>query len=540
MASLAEQLQTLRQAPNLAGLGHITRGLEKESLRVTPKGTLAQTPHPKALGSALTHPLITTDYSEALLEFITPPSQSISTLLDTLSQLHQFTYQHIGDELLWSNSMPCLLGHDHEIPIARYGSSNIGQMKSIYREGLGHRYGRAMQTIAGTHYNFSVSDTLWQFLHQQDQSPLRLEAYKTERYMGLIRNFRRYFWLLLYLFGATPAVCSSFVQHRAHQLVPVGDGSTTLHTPYATALRMGDLGYQSKAQESLVINYNDLGSYIDTLCQAITQTHPHYAAIGIQDNSGHYRQLNNSLLQIENEFYSVVRPKRSIHSGQTALSALSEGGIEYIEVRCLDLNPFEPLGITAQQVRFLDCFLLFCLLEDSPLSNDEEYRHLQINQHRMVYQGRDPELSLYHRGQQRPIREWGTQLIRQLQTIAQVLDSEDQQTPAYQEAVAMEARKLADDRLTPSSRVLASIQAHQQSFFYATQAATEKNRQVFTDNADQAPLSTAQLAHFEQLAQESQQKQQQIEDSDTLTLAAFLRDYYEQYQCCNHNTVMAI
>ena len=237
-------LQAFSQPLHNATFAGILRGLEKESLRVLPDGTLAQTDHPLALGSALKHPHITTDYSEALLEFITEPFRSIADLLQQLEDVHRFTYQQLDQqgERLWPASMPCSLGTDEQIPVARYGSSNSGTMKTIYRIGLGHRYGRSMQTIAGIHYNFSLPNEFWLALQQEEGNQLSLQDYKTQRYFALIRNFRRYFWLLIYLFGASPAVCSSFVKGRPHQLHAFDEQAKSLYMPYATSLRMGDLG----------------------------------------------------------------------------------------------------------------------------------------------------------------------------------------------------------------------------------------------------------------------------------------------------------
>ena len=524
---LSERLQALKASANLAGLADITRGLEKESLRTSATGTLATSPHPQTLGSALTHPRITTDYSEALLEFITPPSRSISELISTLTDLHCLTYQHIGDERLWVNSMPCVIGQGADIPIAQYGSSNSGRMKSIYRLGLGHRYGRAMQTIAGTHFNFSVSDTLWHFLQQQDKSPLSIKDYKTAGYFRLIRNFRRYFWLLLYLFGAAPAVCRSFVSNREHQLLPIADDHHSLHTPYATSLRMGNLGYQSSAQNSLVITYNCLNSYTETLCKAIIQPHPDYAAIGLLDQQGHYQQLNNSLLQIENEFYSVIRPKRTAASGQTALSALSSGGVEYIEVRCLDINPFDPIGVNEEQIRFLDTFLLFCLLEDSPPSDQQEYQQLQENQHRMVYQGRDPSLQLFHFGQERHARQWAAELFEQLKPIADLLDSHTGKG-AYQGALKHEEQKLHNDQLTPSARIISALKEQDISFYRWARTGADANKTHF----EKMPLKQEAITEYRAMSTRSWEKHRQMEANSAISFEEFLAQYYGQYHCC--------
>ncbi len=274
LLTLHSQLALIAGDAKASLLTGITRGIEKESLRVSQSGHLAMTAHPQELGSALTHPSITTDYSEALLEFITSPSASIDEVLEELDEIHRFTYQHLDNELLWVSSMPCQLGDDSSIPVGKYGTSNIGKMKQIYRVGLGHRYGRLMQTIAGIHYNFSVPDELWLELQAASGDKQSLQDYKTQGYFATIRNFRRYSWLLLYLLGAAPAVCKSFVRGREHQLEQVNNDSHSLYTPYATSLRMGDLGYQSDAQSSLVVCYNNLEQYVTTLRAALEQPYP--------------------------------------------------------------------------------------------------------------------------------------------------------------------------------------------------------------------------------------------------------------------------
>src|SRR5438876_520912 len=314
-------------------------------------GAPALTPHPKALGSALKHPHITTDFSESLLELITGVHTSVDACLEELKRIHQFVTLNIGDEVLWGASMPCSLPDENAIPIARYGESNVGRAKTVYRIGLSHRYGRRMQMIAGLHYNFSLPDSAW---------PLAGLPGPSEGYFALIRNFRRHAWLLLYLFGASPAVCASFVEGRKHALEELAPG--TLYLPHATSLRMGRLGYLSEAQDSLAVSYNSIDSYTACLHDVLTKPYPPYEAIGIRDGGGDYRQLATSLLQIENEFYSTIRPKRVIRPGERPLHALRERGVEYVEVRAMDLDPFSPIGITADTIRFLDIFLLHCLL----------------------------------------------------------------------------------------------------------------------------------------------------------------------------------
>lgn len=528
LSILEQQLAVLDGNPDQSGgqssLCGILRGIEKESLRVTADGQISTQTHPAALGSALTHPHITTDFSEALLEFITPPSSSIADSLATLDDIHRFTYQHIGEELLWVHSMPCMLGQDNDIPVGQYGTSNIGRMKTIYRQGLGHRYGRLMQTIAGIHYNWSLPEESWTLLKADAGYSGSMQDYKTERYLGLIRNFRRYFWLLLYLFGAAPAVCRSFVRNRNHQLQVFDSDDHSLHMPKATSLRMGDLGYQSNAQKSLTVCYNQLDTYVETLRAALTTPYEPYEKVGLKNAAGDYQQLSTALLQIENEFYSTIRPKRVTQSGEVALRALWERGIEYIEVRCIDLNPYSPVGIDARQIHFLDTFLLFCLLEDSPATDAEENVQMQLNQHKVVYGGRDPALELNIKNQSKPLRQWATELFSAMTPVAASLDAACG-GEHYGDAFDSLGARLADPGLTPAARVLAEMRQSGQSYFRTAMGHAHRHREYFLDSA----LDPAATERYRALAAKSREQQSCIEAADQLPFDEFLANYFAQY-----------
>ena len=520
------QLFSNSNASHLQQLTQIQRGIEKESLRIDPTGKLAQTRHPAALGSALTHPYITTDFSEALLEFITPVDTGIDSSLACLADIHRFTYSQLPEELLWCASMPCILEGDNNIPVARYGSSNIATMKTTYRLGLGHRYGRLMQTIAGIHYNFSLPDSLWQALQQQDMDNRPLADYKTDAYFKLIRNFQRFSWLLVYLYGASPAVCKSFLRGRSgHSLQSFDDGS--YHLPHATALRMGDLGYQSDDQQHLNICYNAIDTYIATLQRAITDIHPRYAAIGIKgdkDDDDEYRQLSAALLQIENEFYSPIRPKRVTESGETPLGALKERGVQYIEVRCIDLNPYLPLGIDADQIRFLDSFLLYCLFERSPQCDDADRARIDGNLRAVVNRGRQPDLLLETRRDRRSVPAWGDKLLTGIEAIARLLDDahggED-----YQRVCRQQRDKLADPDLTPSAKILADMEAQQLPFARLAMQLSKQHQQAFQNEK----LDQQRLQYFIDQSLQSLHKQTEIEAADRLSFDEFLANYYRQY-----------
>ncbi len=522
---LHKQLQALAQPDSLQVLTAINRGIEKESLRITAEGRLAQTPHPSGLGSALTHSSITTDYSEALLEFITPVSTSIEDSLKQLEDIHSFTYQNIDGEILWSASMPCIVAGDAGIPVAQYGSSNVAHMKTIYRYGLGHRYGRLMQAIAGIHYNFSMPEAYWDLTWQGAGRPGKKADYITERYLGLIRNFRRYSWLLIYLFGASPAVCASFLKGRDnHGLQAFDDEAKSLYLPYGTALRMGDLGYNSAAQKNLNVCYNSLDNYVQTLTAAIMQSHPAYQDIPT-GQGGDYQQLNDSLLQIENEFYSPIRPKRVARSGEAPLCALVRGGIEYIEVRCVDVSPFSPVGLDPEQMRFLDTFLLYCLLEESPPCDDDEQAVQDANLEAVVSCGRQPGLRLNSGTEKVPLDQWGRTLLSAMHPIAALLDTAHDSV-RYSASLEHQLAKVEDPELTPSARVLREMRERKLPFFKVALAYSEQWANYFRER----PLAAEAQIAFEEETRHSQQAQRDIEQRDEASFEQYLDNFFAQYK----------
>ncbi len=480
------------------------RGLEKESLRALPDGKLALTPHPAELGSPLTHPHITTDFSESQLELVTGVHASAEQVLDELERVHREVYQVLadkGNEMLWVASMPCGLPTDETIPLGRYGNSNVGRAKSVYRMGLGHRYGRRMQTISGIHYNWS------------------LPGVDSDGYFGLIRNFRRHAFLLLYLFGASPAVCKTFVEGRDHMLQPLGD--KTMYLPHATSLRMGRLGYQSDAQSSLHVSYNSLEGYAASLNEALTQPYPAYEAIGITNPGGDYNQLDTALLQIENEFYGTIRPKRVIRQGERPLHALRERGVEYVEVRLMDLNPFLDVGIDLDTIRFLDVFLLHALLSDSPPDSLEEIEALGRNQQLVAARGREPGLRLERNGTEVVLTEWAQQLLDEMQPLAQQLDAQLGGS-SHAQALAAAQASLDDPARLPSARVLArTLETADQTFVAFVR---ERSAEVRARMLAQAP-SAEERAEFARLATESVTQQQAIEAADTMPFEEY-RQFY--------------
>ncbi|MGJ7460006.1 glutamate--cysteine ligase [Halomonas sp. MA07-2] len=519
--SLATLIERLTGPARQGQFSRLRRGLEKEGLRVDPAGRIAQTPHPAALGSKLTHPHITTDYSEALLEYITPVYCRPADAMAFLGDLHRFTYRYLGDELIWPASMPSRLSGNDSVPIADYGTSNVGTMKRVYRKGLDVRYGRIMQAIAGVHYNVSLPDDLWELLREIDgAADTPMSEYRSQRYFGLIRNFRRHSWLLLYLFGASPALDRSFLPDGEIPDKLEAHGAETLISPWATSLRMSDLGYQNKVQAQLKICFNSLSNYVGTLRSAISTPWPTYAALGVKKGDA-WRQLNANILQIENEYYSDIRPKRVTRHGETPSQALEASGVEYIEVRCLDLNPLLTLGLDEGQIYFVDAFVMWCLLAESPWISDEECESLDDNRRLVVERGRDPELRLCDQGRCRSVAEWGGDILAALDGVAGLLDQLEEDSP-HRDALAALAPRLADPSLTPSGQLLARLQENDEEFSDAMLAIAREQ----AERLRREPMDPAREALFEELVGTSMRQQAEIEAADRLAFDDFLADYF--------------
>ncbi len=497
------------------------KGVEKESLRVTSDGRLAQTSHPLALGSTLTHEYITTDYSEALIELVTPAFGESWQLLQFLCDLHQFVYRHLGDELLWATSMPCIVGDDREIPIARFGRSNIGHMKEVYRLGLGYRYGRLMQAISGVHFNYSFPRRFWEVFGAVLEAKHADQAFVSAQYFSLLRNYRRHGWLILYLFGNSPALCASFVKGREHSLKELTPG--TLYEPYATSLRMSDLGYRNKNQAGVRISVNSLEEYVRDLTAAVSTPNPEYEKIGVKVD-GEYRQLNANLLQIENEYYSYIRPKRVTRSGEHPTQALRRGGVEYVEFRALDVSAFDPVGVNQNKLRFLEAFAALCVLKDSPPIASGEQDKLDANHALVAHRGREPGLRLERDGRAVDMKAWAAELIDSMRGICELLDEGDAQRP-YTAALELQEAKLDDPALTPAARTLTELRTTGESFAELAMRMSKAHKSYFLELY---PPNEQRLAEFAAQAEASLEKQAAIERADDIGFDEYLARYFQR------------
>ncbi len=495
-----------RQLDRVGGLTGGLRGVEKESLRVSPDGRIATTPHPESLGAPLTHPSITTDFSEAMLELVTPPLTDSGAVQEHLYDLHRFVVDRIGDELLWAPSMPCLVASEDAIPLARFGTSHSGRLREVYRIGLSHRYGRAMEIISGVHFNFSVPETYWVATGASGRGA------RDAGYFGLMRNYRRWGWLLLYLFGASPAVCRSFFHGRDTSLPELLPG--TYYGQHATTLRMSDIGYRSVRQAGWAPSMNCLDSYLETLACAVRTPEPAYERIGVEVG-GEWRQLSANVLQIENEFYGFIRPKQPAAFGERPIRALRERGVGYLEVRALDVDPFSPVGIDIDTMRFVEAFLWLCLLADSPPMSDADLSCCDADHTAVAREGRRPGLVL--EGGRR-LDAWARELLSALEPVCAALDDSSR---GYNAALERQYARLHDPEQTPSARLLALIRARGTSFFAVALELSQRHRKQLREHH----LPADRHAQLVETAARSQVERRALERSQSGSFEEYVQQY---------------
>jgi len=512
---LLDKIQSL--VPVKERLNQNLIGIEKENLRVSEDGSISQEPHPKSYGSPLTNPAITTDFSEALIELVTAPFDSADKALNELAKIQHFVHHHLTQsERFWPASMPCILRGHTNIPIAQYGSSNMGIMKTVYRRGLANRYGSVMQAIAGIHFNYSFSLDFWKAYRDLISPDMPERDFIDYHYMGLTRNVLRYGWIIPYLFGASASVCKSFMKdYHEHNLEEFDDN--TFYLPYATSLRMGDIGYQNSQEDEKGVkaNYNSLCHYVHSLRAAMKTNCEDFAKIGLKKD-GKYQQLNTNILQIANEYYASVRPKPLLHGMDRPLKALTNNGIGYIEIRSLDVNPLISLGIDKPQINFLEAFLLFCLLQDSAAISTSEQFDIDNNDNLVSHKGRQPGLKLRNNGMEVLLQDWGKEIF------AGVADCSKLLTKEHQESVQTMLIRINNPDLTPSAIMLEEMQQKESGFFEYIDKFSHQNRELYQSKS----IDKDYFVELEELAISSHQEQLKMEAEDVLSFDKFIKEYF--------------
>lgn len=489
-------------------------GLEREALRTTAAGQVATTPHPRAIGDKLSHPEITVDFSEGLLEFVSRPHQQLDALLDEMQSLHNFVARSLhADEMLWAMSMPppaC----EQDIQIADFGRSASGLMKQVYRQGLAARYGKIMQIISGVHFNFSVDPRFIAEMQKASASALEEQDYRNQFYFRLIRGFDQHAWLLPYLFGASPIAARSSVAAELHWLKPLDE--QYVHGEFATSLRMSDIGYQSPAQSELFISHKNIDAYVRELVLATRTPWPDYQKLGVRRGDD-WVQLSGNILQIENEYYSAIRPKQIADRGQRPACALKNRGVSYIEVRLLDVDPFDSLGISPDTANFMQVFMMACLAwGENDGGRQQQGKH---NRGMAIRHGRDPKLQLMRHLGPVSLRDWADECLDDCAVIAECLDQVDGDS-RYSRAIRVQREKWSDTDKLPSQRVMnESAKEGYHSW------ASSLSRRYSHDFAN-AAMGQARLDELQATARQSLEQTAALEAEDSGDLSAYVADYF--------------
>ncbi|XBC41632.1 MAG: glutamate--cysteine ligase [Buchnera aphidicola (Kaburagia rhusicola rhusicola)] len=447
---ILHKINWLKSNPKI--IQNILRGVEREALRINVNGKISKNDHPYVLGSALTHKWITTDFSESLLELVTPPTHNINHLLKILRDIHRFVNKNIDKEYLWPFSLPPFVDSTNSIALAKYGTSNLGSIKTLYRKGLNNRYGTLMNIISGVHYNFSLPMAFWK--EWKYNNKITQKNFVSNGYLCLIRNFYRFGWIIPYLFGTSPAIEPFFIENKKHNLNFIKKNGM-LFLPWSTSLRLSSLGYTNQSIKNLKLTFNSLDNYISSLQYGLYTTSEKFNKIGLTDFCGNKKQINTNILQMENELYTYIRPKRTTTFNETILDALKQKGIQYIEIRSLDINPFSCIGIKKIQILLLDLFLIWCVIADSPKMTNKDLQYHSKNWEIVSLEGRKPKqtvrINVYH--QKKSLESIGKYLIEGFFHIAEILDHQSQSNQ-YQKTCQKIFKYFDHTDLTYSEKIL--------------------------------------------------------------------------------------
>lgn len=367
-------------------------GVEREGLRVGVKGELSRNKHPKVFGNKIMNPYITTDFSESQLELITPVFNTSKEVYDFLNALYDIVALEIGDEYIWPESMPCVIPDDREIPIATFCKCKQGEEARAYREELLRKYGGKIQLISGIHYNFSLNDDVLNKLYENSSKKEDFKTFKDNLYLKIVRNYLRYRWLLIYLLGSTGVVHSSYKGECLKKLDNISQGAYSCEG--IVSYRNSDCGYGNRI--TLFADYTSTREYVNSV----------------------KRFIKDGLIQSPKEFYNSVRPKGK--NPNKILDSLLEEGIQYLEYRSIDINPFSKGGISLEDLEFLELFNLYLLFKE-----ESDYKDWQIdgleNQKNIARNG-GLDIELIRDGEKVSKVQWGLEILNEIRDINHILN----------------------------------------------------------------------------------------------------------------------
>ena len=356
-------------------------GIEREGLRVTAGGILSLTQHPQVFGDKKENPYITTDFSESQLELVTPVFHNTSEVTDFLDSLYNIAVSELEDEFIWPQSMPAVTPENQDIPIATF--SNHGKDER-YREYLEQKYGGKKQLISGIHINFSLGEKLIQTLYNKTKKQISLHDFKQTLYLKLTRNYLRYHWLLVYFLGAANSIHKTYEQQCVEALQEISE--ETYSNEKAISYRNSLCGYQNK--EFITLDYSSIDQYVNSITS----------------------YMDKGVIEDIRELYSQIRLKSK---GPYSAESLLNNGIEYVEIRTIDINPFVKSGLSVEDLNFIHLFLLYCLEKDeSPYDNWQ--LESELNSKKVAIEGQSLQLTLIQNGSTISLQSWGMQILHDL------------------------------------------------------------------------------------------------------------------------------
>lgn len=338
-------------------------GLEKENLRVDYNGHLALTPHPAVFGDKKKNPYITVDFSESQVEMITPSFKKVKDTYYFMENLHDIVTENLDGEYLWPQSLPPIVPEEDKIPVAQFKQDKASEE---YRDNLAKKYGKYLQLLSGIHYNFSFDSDFINDFYKKSGYEGSYKDFKNELYMKVARNYMKHSWLLVYLLGASVVIHKSYSPNCVAKMQSFGED--TFYLENGISFRNSTCGYRNKKE--LYISHNSLEEYISDLKKFIA----------------------DGTIQGAREYYSSLRLKSKNPSD--LLGSLEKDGIEYLEVRSIDLNPFARIGINLEDMEFIHFFLMHMLIKGECTFTKEDYLAAKENEKMLATHGLDKEFTL--------------------------------------------------------------------------------------------------------------------------------------------------
>ncbi|EOU2013250.1 bifunctional glutamate--cysteine ligase GshA/glutathione synthetase GshB [Clostridium perfringens] len=372
-------------------------GLEKENVRVTESGNLALTPHPKAFGDREKNAYIKTDFSESQLEMVTPVCNTLEEVYSFICNLNKVVSLEImkNGEFLWPQSNPPILPREEEIPIAKLSNRE----DELYRENLSYKYGKKKQVISGIHYNFSFKEEFIKLLYKELKVEKDFREFKDDIYLRMARNFQKYHWLLIYLTGASPVFHESYIEEIKEEGEKLGEDSYYIKDD--TSLRNSSYGYKNK--KDYYVSYNSIEEYASDIKNLV----------------------KDKEIQSIKEYYNPIRLK-SLGS-EDMLESLLHKGIDYLEVRLLDLDPLSIQGVSKETLYLVHLFMIYTLLKENKEITYKDQEEFFKNHDMVALKGRNEESVIHENGVPVLLKDKGREILSEMDEIVEILFSNNEE-----------------------------------------------------------------------------------------------------------------